>query len=642
MSDDESMSLGQYKIKSSTMWSQRKLSQQGRDVNNSSEYDEMFGEHMENYSVETTALHRKLQSKMEALRILRKELEKFRTERDQFKLMAETLQLRYAALRRNSLSDMTGFTSDTSGVPGSNTKTSVAKILHESRERNIKLTTEVEALKQKLAEVQGDIEVLRGCQKLTRPEEEGKKTHKAKVSIKEEPIIDSCTKEMFLQWKQERSNFICHLEQLKKKNAQLAFDLKAVIDEKEELTNERDAYKCKAHRLNHELLVALKAKDTHPKFLDIDSIILENKYLNERLKNIEKEVELTKHSLSKYKTMLETKRKKGIMKLGGQTPINFDENILSHKQVKNLLESGIDLPTKTETIHDLKSLCLTLLDNLNDKNLALNHQKKTNKILATKIAELEQRMKSLAGIETGNDDEGFSASEFLLRGYCPSMVDTNSNTAQENEEKPSKHRVTSANTTTTLKSTTSCGESQVTEDSGTMSSENEESLKIPNAGNSDDGMSSLSTESGRSILSSEYDLTNNELTPLNLNDFTDAALFAYKTPSTTSGSAGGKTQRQDSSRSLILPSSIVRERNDDLKDLPPELAALVQKALHELDLRDFDEVVGGICEDVAVEAKEDANVATDDKQDNNDILEEELNSDDGAIGGVCTNLIEAN
>lgn len=259
------------------------------------------------------------------------------------------------------------------------------------------------------------------------------------------------------------------------------------------------------------------------------------------------------------------------------------------------------------------------------------------RILATKIAELEQRMKSLAGIETSNDDAGFSASEFLLRGYCPSLVDTNSNSAQEEQETTTKARVTSANTTTTFKSTTSCGESQVTEDSGTMSSENEESIKLPNAGNSDDGMSSLSTESGRSILSSEYDLTNNELTSLNLNDFTEAALFAYKTPSTTSGSAGGKTQRQDSSKSLILPNSIVRERNDDLKDLPPELAELVQKALHELDLRDFDEVVGGFT-DVAIEAKEDAT----DLKDNNDILEEELNSDDGAIGGACSNLIKAN
>ncbi|GBP08363.1 hypothetical protein EVAR_73071_1, partial [Eumeta japonica] len=119
---------------------------------------------------------------MEALRILRKELEKFRTERDQFKLMAETLQLRYAALRRNSFSDIGGFTSDTS-------------------------------------------ECLPVTAKLVWP----------KFYMKAE------------------------------NNAQLAFDLKAVIDEKEELTTERDAYKCKAHRLNHELLVALRSKETHPK-----------------------------------------------------------------------------------------------------------------------------------------------------------------------------------------------------------------------------------------------------------------------------------------------------------------------------------------------------------------------------------------
>ncbi|XP_059226718.1 uncharacterized protein LOC106093698 [Stomoxys calcitrans] len=644
MSDDESMSLGQqYKLReTTTMWSQRKRSQQS-----SNNYDDMFGlEHMENYSVETTALHRKLQSKMEALRILRKELEKFRTERDQFKLMAETLQLRYAALRRNSsFSDLTGFSSDFSaGTPNSGGKTSVAKILHDSRERNIKLTTEVESLKQKLYEVQGDIEVLRN-QKTPVGNGEKKKDHNChngKSTKDEVAALDNCSKEMVMQWKQERSNFICHLEQLKKKNAQLAFDFKAVIDEKEELINERDAYKCKAHRLNHELLVSLKAKEMHPKFLDIDSIILENKYLNERLKHIESEVELTKQAVSKYKTILESRRKKGIMKLGAQTPINIDDNILSHKQVKNLLENGIDLPTKTETIHDLKALCLTLLDNLNDKNLALNHQKKTNKILATKMAELEQRMKALAGIETSNDDDGFSPSEFLLKGYCPSMVDSaasNSGKEQEDDQESKGAKAGAVSSATTARSTTSCGESHVTEDSGTMSSENEESMKMPRATNSDDGMSSLSTESGRSILSSEYEITNNGVCPINLNDFADAALYAYKTASSTSGSAGDKTQRKEGRRPLPIPNSIVQERHDDLKDLPPELAALVQKALHELDLRDFDEVVGGVCEDVGVEAKEeDLNL---DDQDVNDILEEELNSEDGAIGG-CTSLIKAN
>lgn len=44
-----------------------------------------------------------------------------------------------------------------------------------------------------------------------------------------------------------------------------------------------------------------------------------------------------------------------------------------------MLDNGVDLPTKTETIQDMKSLCLALLDNLSDKHTALNHQKKTNK-----------------------------------------------------------------------------------------------------------------------------------------------------------------------------------------------------------------------------------------------------------------------
>jgi len=44
-----------------------------------------------------------------------------------------------------------------------------------------------------------------------------------------------------------------------------------------------------------------------------------------------------------------------------------------------MLESGVEIPTKTETMQDLRSLCLAILDSLNDKSVALNHQRKTNK-----------------------------------------------------------------------------------------------------------------------------------------------------------------------------------------------------------------------------------------------------------------------
>ncbi|KRG01053.1 coiled-coil domain-containing protein 149 isoform X2 [Drosophila mojavensis] len=331
------------------------------NIVNVNQYDYMFGKHMENYNVETSAVHRKLQSKVEALRILRQELEQFRVERDQYKLMAETLQLRYSAMKRNS--ELLAGNGNACGALSQNS--SLAALLHETRELNLKLNTEVEALKQRLNELQGDMELLR--------ERECNSKSRLQTLLNE----NAAHNKEELQWKRERANFICHLENLKKKNAQLAYDLKGIIDEKEELITERDAYKCKAHRLNHELLVALKANKMHPKLLDIDGVLLENKYLHERVKIQESELELTKQSVNKYKNMVEAKRKKGIVKLGGSAN---DETILSPRQVKTILESGIDLPGKTETIHDLKSLCLALLDNLNDKNLALTHQKRTNNL----------------------------------------------------------------------------------------------------------------------------------------------------------------------------------------------------------------------------------------------------------------------
>lgn len=202
------------------------------------------------------------------------------------------------------------------------------------------------------------------------------------------------------------------------------------------------------------------------------------------------------------------------------------------------MENGSDLPTKSETINELKSLCLALLDNLNDKNLALTHQKKTNKILANKIAELEQRIQifSNSAITTNeatgivNDSDGFSPSQMLLNGYNSSNVD-----CAEQESKASN----------------------ITEDSGTMSSD--ESNKTSNNDIRIDD--SLSTESNHSIISSEYG---------NTCLFTTNSLF-------------------NKPADIIIPESLAMERLDDLKDLPPELAELVQKNLHELDLKEHNE-----------------------------------------------------
>ncbi|GAB0088936.1 Coiled-coil domain-containing protein 149-A [Sergentomyia squamirostris] len=351
-------------------------------------------EHMENYNIEHSALHRKLQSKVEALKIMRKELERFRTERDQFKLMAETLQIRYTAIKKS-------LHSGDSGSVEYMERSSVAALVNDLREKNTAFSTELESLRQRLTEKEGDINVLRERRCLS-----CEKCQNGKSSEEEDSLVAG--------WSQEKSQFIAQLEALKKKNAQLQYDFRSLLDEKEEIVMERDAFKCKVHRLNHELSVALKGNESQMKVLDIDSLVRENKYLMEKLKNVENELELVQHSLNKYKAMVEIKRnKKGLVKLGNSN----NDMIMSHKQVKVLLERGTDveLPNKAATIADLKSLCLALLDNVNDKSLALTHQKKANKILALRISELEQRLTQTSWTA--------SPSEILLNGYSASNVD---------------------------------------------------------------------------------------------------------------------------------------------------------------------------------------------------------------------------
>lgn len=114
----------------------------------------------------------------------------------------------------------------------------------------------------------------------------------------------------------------------------MKYDFRILLDEKEEVIVDRDAYKCKVHRLNHELTVALKGESSHAKVtaerqfflcvqifrnrplmirifaklsifqvLDIDSLILENSLLQERLINADSELNLSQQSCAKYKVI---------------------------------------------------------------------------------------------------------------------------------------------------------------------------------------------------------------------------------------------------------------------------------------------------------------------------------------------------
>lgn len=151
-------------------------------------------------------------------------------------------------------------------------------LLTESREQNKCLRLQVETLRQKLGDVQGDIKVLRTSNNLN-TEQNGSQFA---------PAIH------------EREEMIEQLEKLNVKCTQLKQDLKTLLDEKLELETERDAFKCKAHRLNHELSKSLNAKQ----HVDLDGLINENRYLQERIEQLTEEKELARQSLLKYKVSI--------------------------------------------------------------------------------------------------------------------------------------------------------------------------------------------------------------------------------------------------------------------------------------------------------------------------------------------------
>lgn len=83
------------------------------------------------------------------------------------------------------------------------------------------------------------------------------------------------------------------------------------MDEKEELVSDRDYYKNKVQRLNHQISYILanrvksqqadKDSNAPNPVVDLDALVMENKYLHERINQLQVEKEIIKRTLTKYK-----------------------------------------------------------------------------------------------------------------------------------------------------------------------------------------------------------------------------------------------------------------------------------------------------------------------------------------------------
>ncbi|NXK97939.1 CC149 protein, partial [Formicarius rufipectus] len=309
---------------------------------------------------------RKLESKKEALLILSKELDTCQQERDQYKLMANQLRERHQSLKKKYRELIDG---DPSLPPEKRKQANLTQLLSEAQDRNKHLGEEIRELQQRLGEVQGDNKLLR-------------------MTIAKQRLGDDEVGARHFA-AHEREDLVQQLEKAREQIETLRYDLQAALDELQDVKEERSFYQDKSDRLNQELNHVLGGHEN--RIIDIDALCMENR---RRLKQLQEEVNLLKSSITKYKNALERRKNS---KAHSRSSSSALTGVLSAKQVQELLseDHGCSLPATPQSISDLKSLATALLETIHEKNMVIQHQRQTNKILGNRVAELEKKLRTL-------------------------------------------------------------------------------------------------------------------------------------------------------------------------------------------------------------------------------------------------------
>ncbi|XP_056298255.1 coiled-coil domain-containing protein 149-A isoform X2 [Pseudoliparis swirei] len=312
---------------------------------------------------------RKLESKKEALLILSKELDTCQQERDQYKLMANQLRERHQGLKTKYRELIDG---DPSLPPEKRKQVNLAQLLGDSRERAKRLAEEVKELTQRLAEAHGDNKLLRMT--ITR-----QRLGDEEVGVRHFPAY-------------EREDLVHQLERAGLQMEEMEHSMKALTDELQDVKAERSAFTEKACRLNVELNHVLGNREA--RIIDVDALCMENRYLHERFSQLQEEVNLLKSNIMKYKTTLERRKNSSAYGKSNGSPFT---GLLSAKQVQEMLleEQACGLPVTPQSIFDLKTLATALLETIHEKNLVIEHQRHTNRILGNRVTDLERKLKTL-------------------------------------------------------------------------------------------------------------------------------------------------------------------------------------------------------------------------------------------------------
>ncbi|KAK3729876.1 hypothetical protein QZH41_020428 [Actinostola sp. cb2023] len=429
---------------------------------------------------------KKLESKRQALKILMGDLESCQRERDIYKNKIKQMQQEIENYKKKELEnehkELRGRKSPTSpsvrspehirpkrerkfsgqsiweqelqSVRDRKNKT-LSQLLCEAREENKALKNDFMDLRVLYREAQEDIILLR-------------------ENVARQRTHDRGTGKM--EDLEARQDLIQHLEKNQEKVEDLEREVEATSDEKSEIIIERDHYRDKVERLNTQLNFILGADDR--RLVDIDAILMENRYQKEQIKQLKEVNRIGNASLARQKAALEKKKARlakasyaGTGAKQGTTKQSHLQKSLPHliSEISSSFGSGVS----SSTISDLQSLANSLSESLSEKDIALLHQRNTNKILGNRVSELEKKLKTLevSGLWSLEGHRGYG-SEDMLQLYLEKV-------------KRSPH---SSNTDTTIQASDENGETEVVSAESSPDLDNGDSVffvrdacEVPNA-----------------------------------------------------------------------------------------------------------------------------------------------------------------
>ena len=341
-----------------------------------------------------------LQRKREALLLLAKDLEKCMGERDHLRALVKKFVGACQCAAATLLEHETKATTSTSGGGADANREREFELRRQKsmvdeliKQKN-GLQGEVRELETKLSEAQEDIKLLRQTVARQRVGSTGNSSVGAKCSVDSES--------------ETLENLISQLESVKQRNEELEQEMFNFREQSKEQSTEKEFFVSRSERLNTELNYLLSG-DSDKAIIDIDALALENNHLKTQIAQLQCEKNILKDHYLKLKQSL-TKPKypkktdKNLFRdVSQKTETVVDggeittQKILSTKEVQQYLTgpSSKHFPVNARTIEQLHTLALSLTETIEERNVALSHQKSTNKALGHRVSELESKLRTI-------------------------------------------------------------------------------------------------------------------------------------------------------------------------------------------------------------------------------------------------------